>query len=287
MAHALARLLPVEMAVLGLFELTLSFVLIFVMLSAGGPPALLESTALTRDCLVLAAILTVTIAGIAATIGLYRPEVCLHRGRFMLTGTVAALFAFPAILLISRAWHLTLSGNHVMWLAWLTAVWLLVMLLFRYAVSVVALRVPLTRRVLIVGTGPRADDLRWRLAAERHWLFEPIAPDAAPAEVLFVSAPRLGSVSAPRSDSVSAPRSGAHAGRQRRIWGVVIAGGQPEGAIQTTLLDQKLRGVPVYNDVSFQEQHLGRIALEGVDANWLLFSDGFRNGGLSDRKSVV
>ena len=61
----------------------------------------------------------------------------------------------------------------------------------------------------------------------------------------------------------------------------MIAGDQPEGAIQTTLLDQKLRGVPVYNDVSFQEQHLGRIALEGVDANWLLFSDGFRNGGLS------
>ena len=273
MAHALVRLLPVEMAVLGLFELTLSFVLIFVMLSAGGPATLLESTDLTRDCLVLAAMLTVTIAGIAATIGLYRPEVCLHRGRFTLTGTVAALFVFPAILLISRAWHLTLSGGHVMWFAWLTAVWLLTMVLFRCAVSVLALRVPVTRRVLIVGTGPRADDLRWRLAAERHWLFEPIAPDAVPAEAL--------SVSAPRSGSVSAPRSGAHAGRQRRIWGIVIAGDQPEGAIQTTLLDQKLRGVPVYNDVSFQEQHLGRIALEGVDANWLLFSDGFRNGGLS------
>ena len=47
------------------------------------------------------------------------------------------------------------------------------------------------------------------------------------------------------------------------------------------LLDNKLRGVPVFSDLSFQEHHLGRIELDAIDANWLLFADGFQNGVLS------
>ena len=96
MARALVQLLPFEMAILGLFEFAFLFALIFVMLTAGGHGILLESTDLPRDCLVLAAMLAVTIAGTAATIGLYRPEVCLDRRRFLICGTLAALLAFPA-----------------------------------------------------------------------------------------------------------------------------------------------------------------------------------------------
>ena len=47
------------------------------------------------------------------------------------------------------------------------------------------------------------------------------------------------------------------------------------------LIDNKLRGVPVYSDLSFQEQHLGRIELDALDARWLLFADGFRTGRMS------
>ena len=281
MAHALVRLLPMEMAVLGLFELMLSFGLIFFMLIAGGPATLLESTNPSRDGLVLAGMLAVTIAGIAATIGLYRPEVCLHRRRFTLTCAIVALFAFPAILLVSRAWQLTLSGHHVMWFAWLMVVWLLFMMLFRYGVSAVALRVPVARRVLIVGTGPRAARLRRRLAAERHWLFEPVAPGAV-SGAIFPGTPFPVDVSSVPAAEPPTPVSRPVSCRvSRRVWGIVIAGDAPAGESHAALLDKKLRGVPVYSDVSFQEHHLGRIELDGVDDNWLLFCDGFRNGWLS------
>src|SRR5580658_10730241 len=175
MARALVQLLPLEMAILGLIEFAFVFALTFAMLSAGGQPLLLESTDLQHDCLVLATMLAVTIAGTAATIGLYRPEVCLDRRRFLLCGTIAALLAFPAILLVSGAYRMTLSGEHIVWLARLLAIWLPFVLLVRFGLSALAARLQVTRLVLIVGDGARAALLRRRLAAKRHGLFEPFA----------------------------------------------------------------------------------------------------------------
>lgn len=275
MARALVQLLPFEMAILGLLEFVFLFALIFMMLTAGGQTLLLESTDLPHDCLVLAAMLAVTIAGTAATIGLYRPEVCLDRRRFLLSGTIAALLAFPAILLVSGAYRMSLNGEHIVWLARLLAIWLPFVLLVRFALSAIAARLPMTRRVLIVGTGPRAARLRRRLAAKRHGLFEPMAPPMAPTD------------GAARETMRECRDSGWPGGlsarlvRDRRIWGIVIAEDEPAPHTHDALLDNKLRGVPVFSDLSFQEHHLGRIELDAIDANWLLFADGFQNGTLS------
>ncbi len=275
MARALVQLLPFEMAILGLLEFVILFALIFMMLTAGGQTLLLESTDLPHDCLVLAAMLAVTIAGTAATIGLYRPEVCLDRRRFLLSGTIAALLAFPAILLVSGAYRMSLNGEHIVWLARLLAIWLPFVLLVRFALSAIAARLPMTRRVLIVGTGTRAARLRRRLAAKRHGLFEPMAPPMAPTD------------GAARETMRECPDSGRPGGlsarlvRDWRIWGIVIAEDEPAPHTHDALLDNKLRGVPVFSDLSFQELHLGRIELDAIDANWLLFADGFQNGTLS------
>ena len=141
---------------LGLFELAFLFALILALLTSGGPALLLSSTGLSRDGLVLAAMLTMTIAGTAATIGLYRPEVCFDRGRFVLTGTIAAVVAFPAILLVSGAYRMTLNSEHIVWLARLLVIWLPFVLLVRFALSARAMRMPVSRRLLIVGEGARA-----------------------------------------------------------------------------------------------------------------------------------
>jgi sugar transferase (PEP-CTERM system associated) len=259
MARALVRLLPFEMAILGLFEFTFLFALIFAMLSAGGQPLLLGSNDLPRDCLILAAMLAVTIAGTAATIGLYRPEVCLDRRRFLLCGTIAALLAFPAILLVSGAYYMTLSGDHIIWLARLLAIWLPFVLLVRFVLTAFARRMPVTRGVLIVGSGSRASVLRRRLAAKRHGLFEAVVhgayADAQDRSPRFM--------------------------RDRRIWGIVIAEDAPAPGEHDRFLDNKLRGVPVFSDLSFQEHHLGRIELDAIDARWLLFADGFQNTAAS------
>ena len=261
MARALVRLLPIEMAVLGLFEFVLSFALIFAMLNASGPALLLDSTDLPRDCLILAAMLAVTIAGTAATIGLYRPEVCLDRRRFLLSGTIAALLAFPAILIVSGAYSMALSGAHIAWLAGLLAIWLPFVLLVRFGFSAFAAHVPVARRVLVLGEGSRAAGLRRRLSTRRHVLFQPVAECVAGGGTADLSPGTL---------------------RQTRIWGIVIAGDAIAAARREALLDNKLRGVPIYSDLSFQEQHLGRIELDAIDSQWLLFADGFQNGWLSD-----
>jgi sugar transferase (PEP-CTERM system associated) len=271
MARALVQLLPFEMAILGLLEFVLLFALIFTMLTAGGQTLLLGSTDLPHDCLVLAAMLAVTIAGTAATIGLYRPEVCLDRRRFLLSGTIAALLAFPAILLVSGAYRMSLSGEHIAWLARLLAIWLPAVLLIRFGLSAVASRMPMTRRVLIVGTGARAARLRRRLAAKRHGLFEPIAPADHGATEAMRECPDSG-----RPGGLS-----ARLVRDWRVWGIVIAEDAPAPHTHEALLDNKLRGIPVFSDLSFQERHLGRIELDAIDANWLLFADGFQNGTLS------
>jgi sugar transferase (PEP-CTERM system associated) len=270
MARALVQLLPFEMAILGLLEFVFLFVLIFTMLTTGGQTLLLESTNLPHDCVVLAAMLAVTIAGTAATIGLYRPEVCLDRRRFLLSGTIAALLAFPAILLVSGAYRMSLNGEHIAWLARLLAIWLPFVLLVRFALSAIAARMPMTRRVLIVGSGTRAARLRRRLAAKRHGLFEAMAPTDDVGEILRE-----------RPDSCRPGGLSASLVRDWRVWGIVIAEDEPAPHTHDALLDNKLRGVPVFSDLSFQEHHLGRIELDAIDANWLLFADGFQNGTLS------
>jgi sugar transferase (PEP-CTERM system associated) len=279
MARALVQLLPFEMAILGLVEFAFLFALTFAMLTSGGQTLLLQSTDLPRDCLVLAAMLAVTIGGTAATIGLYRPEVCLDRRRFLLCGTIAALLAFPAILVVCGAYRMTLSGDHIVWLARLLAIWLPFVLLVRFLLSAVAARMPVTRRVLIVGSGARAARLRQRLAAKRHGLFEAMAPTAPRSGSANSDADGCATRERPDSDRIGglSPRLV----RDWRIWGIVIAEDEPAPHTHAALLDNKLRGIPVFSDLSFQEHHLGRIELDAIDANWLLFADGFQNGVVS------
>jgi lipopolysaccharide/colanic/teichoic acid biosynthesis glycosyltransferase len=305
MARALAQLLPVEMAILGLVEFGFMFALTFMMLVSGGQALLLQSRDFPYDCVQLAAMLALTIAGTAATIGLYRPEVCLDRSRLLQCGTIAALLAFPAILLVGGACRMTLSGDHVVWLAELLLIWLPFVLLTRFGLSAVAARIPVARRVLIVGNGTRAAALRRRLAAKRHGLFEPMAAAAFGAPTgdatggdHYADAGRQGGLPRGGVSAGGLPEGGLPEGklpegglsdgglsaglvRDLRIWGIVIADDVPAQHAHDALLDNKLRGVPVYSDLTFQEQHLGRIELDVIDANWLLFADGFQSGSCS------
>jgi sugar transferase (PEP-CTERM system associated) len=279
MARALAQSLPFEMAVLGLFEFALLFALTFAMLTSGGQHLLLNSTDLPHDGLILAAMLAMTIAGTAATIGLYRPDVCLDRRSFLLCGTIAALLAFPAILLVS-ACRTTLSGEHVAWLVRLLGIWLPCVILFRFAFSAFAARVPVIRRVLVVGDGARAASMRRRLTTTGHGLFEPVV---ATAMTSALEAPAdSGRPWGARSRDVAPRRGGkppARSPRASRIWGIVIAEEEAAPHTHDALLENKLRGMPVYSDMAFQEHHLGRIDLEAADVHWLLSAGGFGGGG--------
>jgi exopolysaccharide biosynthesis polyprenyl glycosylphosphotransferase len=249
MAQTLLRLLPMEMAILGLIEFSVLFAVIFSMLSVGDAAALLRTTQLPADCLILTAMLAVTIVGTAATIGMYRPSVCLDRRRIVLTGTVSALLAFPAILLVGGVWQVSLTPGHVLWLARLLAIWLGTLLAFRLGFFLLSRWHPVTRNVLIVGSGPRAEGLHRLLAAQRQTLFRPIGPEA---------------------NLVSLEKSAVmEALGTIRPWGIVIAADEPTSRGMEALRCQALLGVPVLNEVTFQERHLGRIEPEAAaEAGW-------------------
>ena len=85
--------------------------------------------------------------------------------------------------------------------------------------------------------------------------------------------------------------------RTRRVWGIVVTDDDDVAGDETLrsasnhpddgcpldpdrLLDLKLRGIRVFNDRGFWEQHLGKINLDRLDTRWLMFSEGFVNGRL-------
>ena len=137
MTRVLAQVMPLEMAILGLVELLLSYLLIHAMLTTPDVLNLFRVAPhnLSQDCAILAAMLSLTIGGTAATIGLYRPEVCLDRKLLLLTAIVAGLVAFPAILLVSGGLHVRLGPQQVFWMAKILAIWLSGTLAIRIAFS--------------------------------------------------------------------------------------------------------------------------------------------------------
>jgi len=259
MTRILAQYVSLETAALGLIELILSFLIIEAFLNVPGGLAALGpmSSKLDANLTDLAAIFTVITAGIATTIGLYRPEVCLERRGLVISAAVAGIVAFPILLLVSGGFHIDLTGWVIFWLALALLVWQAGILATHFAFSAIVRREGMVRRVLILGSERRTSRLAEMLRGPRVRLFEPVTSAAVP----LLSPRQL---------------------RQQRIWGVIVAdqgGAEPDAAI---LLDSKLRGARVLSVTAFCEQHLGRIDLDSVDAHWLLCAEGFAQGRMTN-----
>ena len=115
MTRVLGRLMSLEMIVLGLCELALSFLVIYGMLTLPGAfPVLTEAQGVgaaqtaSLGTANLAAVLALTIMLTAAAIGLYRPEICIERRRLLINAGVAGLLAFPTVLVVNGSFHIGL-----------------------------------------------------------------------------------------------------------------------------------------------------------------------------------
>ncbi len=275
MTRILGRFVSLEMAVLGLIELALSFLVVYAMLTAPGmlsnpanAPLVDTPDLVSLDRIDLAAVLAFTIAVTAAAIGLYRPEICIERRRLLINAAVASLLAFPAVLVVSGSFNIVLSQHAVLWLTKVLAVWLVCILASRLVFSRVMRERWFVRRILVFGSGPRASRVCELAGSGRGRLFEPVmaAADA-----------NGGLAGAPLSPETL---------RAQRIWGIVVAGSLREGGVDAlptrSLVDCKLRGVPVFDEAGFCEQHLGRIDLDSIGPDWLLCAEGFTSGRAAD-----
>lgn len=268
MTRIIGRYVPVEMAIFWLLELLLSFAVIYAMLAARGvlgpgelPPIVAAWRAVNH-----AALLAVTIGVCAVAIGLYRPEIFFDRRRLLLNAAVAAVLAFPAALIVSGHFSAGLSRTYAIWLVKVLAIWLAVAVVSRSMFSVALHQKLLMRRVLVLGRGASAGRTAEAIRTGRGNLFELAGVDFGPADPARMTADFL---------------------HERRIWGVVVAsdtvnGNDPtDDALRGRLIDLRLRGVRIYDDSAFWEQHLGRVNLDRIDTLWFLSAEGFGNGPLS------
>jgi len=243
MTRALAPYLRVEVALLGLFEFGLSFVLAYIMLCAPGVLTLLRAASpmVSPDGAGTAALLAVTVAATAVVIGLYRLDVLLDRRRLLLNAGVAVLVAFPPVLLVASAASGGLSAPDVLWLAKMLALWFAAIVLSRLAFSLFAHQEWLARRVLVVGAEADVDRMCELLRGRRERLFLPVRV------------------------AVGSPTSGQRLQQHRGVWCIVAAGADTD-LCRELRRHPALRRVPVFDEPSFKEQQLGRIDLEQIGA---------------------
>ena len=273
--HYMAR----EAALLCLVELLLSFALVYVMLGMVATPGMFGADSLPMLPLgpkiaglgwrlagvYLAATLAATIVATAVTIGLYRPELSLQPRQLLRNAIVAGCLAFPAALLVSETFRVGFSGRYMIWLIAVLVAWVLCVLCTRWLFALALRRHWFQRRVLILGTGPRAERAAAGLSAKRCGLFEV-------AGMLDLAEAGL----APDGVSVLSSRSLA----AQRIWAVMLAAEPGVELPLAPLLDCKLRGLRILDDARFWEEHLGRLNLDQTDAARLVAAEGFATGAL-------
>ena len=253
MSRVLAHFVPREMALLIAFELFLSSALVYVIIGTPAGSGVLTGglSPLSLGGGALGAVSALIIGVLAATIGLYRPEICLNPVRVLVITTTAAVIAAPLLLLFGAAGQAHRFDDIVLWLGEILGLWFAVLMATRITYSKLIKDHVTMRRVLVVDTEEAAAPLM-ALLKQRHGHQFNVMRAAAGPETLSL-------------DTIA--RSG--------VWGVVLTDGCMDQLAADSLLDMKMRGVRVFDAVRFQENYLGRIDLASINMEWLIKADGF------------
>jgi len=138
----------------------------------------------------------------------------------------------------------------------------------RVAVVRLGFDLNLTRRVMVIGTGPEAQAMQHAL----HRDVQLVGFYPAGETVNYI----------PREHIVPSDVSLSEAIRRLEVDEVVIAVAERRGGSMPmdALLDCKLAGIRVLDLPSYFERWLGQVRLDSLRASWLIFEDGFRQGVL-------
>lgn len=266
--------LPGGMALLGAIELVLSFTVIYAVIQAPNVvvtiPAFIPAVikALPRGPVELAAMLTITLGVIALCIGLYRPEVCLHRGRLAIAAALSTAAAFTVITLLAGTFGARLTADQLLWIGRIVGAWTVTIGIIRLGFGAVMRYRGETRRILIVGDPHGIERLSLCLQTRLGRHFDAIVSPA-------------GAIDPDPASSLSHDLDWTNLAAQR-LWAVVTTSRLGNAATEA-LLDSKLRGLRVLSDTDFQERNLGRIDLDSLTRDAFLTADGFASTRMSDR----
>jgi exopolysaccharide biosynthesis polyprenyl glycosylphosphotransferase len=255
MRRLIAHYVPAETAALGLVELVVSFLIIEAFLNASGSLGVLSRLPAMPHASLGIAFALIT-AVISITTGLYRHETCLDRRHLIINAGIAGTVAFPVLLLLADGLGVAPLQTAAGWLLLLLALWLAGIVATHVAFAFLARHGRLRRRILVLGSETSTTRLLALLRARHLSWCEPVVAATIPA---------LSPIDM----------------RRQGLWGIVVA--DPAAAAQgdTTLLDNKLRGVRVLSATAFAERHLGRVEPDTASMGWLLAGDGFAQGRLN------
>lgn len=251
MPRTLSRHVPGEMAALAVAELAISFLLIDTLLVESR--GFLSNPSFPPPGASWAALLTLGLVGVAASIGLYRSETLFDGRSLLRNAALASLAAFPIGLLLLGS---TPDRNSAGRLAAVLGTWCGCVLLFRGVMRLTRDRT-VVRRILVVGRGERADRLCAILRGPRFRRWEPVRASSDP-------------------DCLTAP-----ALREQRIWAVVLACAPDACEDERILIESKVAGVRVLDDTAFHETQLGRLDLDTLTPARILTSEGFHTSRAS------
>jgi sugar transferase (PEP-CTERM system associated) len=252
-----------EMVILGILELSLCFLVFYILLLPGDVvvaslPAAQTWLGLHEPSAGHAAVLALTIGVISMMIGMYRPEICLQTRRLLVNSVVAGVLAFPAILVLSMVTDLDPSfmlGEDALWPMKILLSWILLLFITRLCFRVVLRSGLLSRRVLIVGTAAAAQATEVALRSMRRGFFT-LAGVVAPEAAGGLTPERL---------------------RSRRVWAVVVT----QDARGSVAALAGAPGVRLFGDVAFRERQLRRLDLDHLAPGWLA------GAGLADPPPAV
>ena len=249
----MSRYVAPELAALWLADVVLAFTVAHLLTASPAAREVLGASWQALDARLInhAALLASMLGTTAIAIGLYRPDICLEPRRVALNAAVVALIAFPVALAVGGAFSPELIGAYAAQLGGILAVWVASVLLVRWALRSTVSPALLVRRVLLVGAGESSSRLVAALRTRRAAMFEV-----------------AGAV-----EAAGTPPS-LEALRRSRVWALVATGGCDPDA-SAWMLDYKLRGIEVFDELAFCERHLGRISLERLSVAWLLGAEGF------------
>ncbi len=216
-------------------------------------------------CFVFASVLSLSCAGI----GLYRRTLNLDDYNLLARTSIGFAIATFTVISIYYSFPNVLIARSVLMYAVLFA--LLMMVITRYLFYKLANHDLLKRRVLVIGSAKKAQQLMMINDSFINKGFTIIGFVAIPNEVSVVDDTLI----VPLSEGIS------NIADRLRIDEIVVALDSRRGMMPVDdLLDCKMSGYMVVDMITFYEREQGIISLDYVYPSWFIFSDGFAKNGL-------
>lgn len=274
MIRVFRHFLPGESVFLVLMEMPALATVCYLLLASQGAPALHAFPWISAQGSLLIAILA--ILGMAA-LGLYSPHVLLNYRIILVRTLLAFLLISPIIFLAAFVSHKLLGfPGEITTLGYakLMLVGLVVIVVTRAAFWVIWALNIFKPRILVIGAGDTA--ARIARLADIHV----IRPYEIKGFVKVANEPVcVPCIQIDFSQSQN-PDSLVNFAREQGVREIVIATNERRGLAVHHLLRCKLAGIRITDFSSFWERECGRVNLDTLQPSWLMFSDGFRVGGL-------